>query len=72
MEESDEYTEKMPDYGEILKFVGFPTYKIHVNVVRRILALYDVFDLSLSFVDRYFFVQHGFSIVFVVEFLTKA
>ena len=25
VEESDEYTEKMPDYGEILKFVGFPT-----------------------------------------------
>ena len=46
--------------------------KIHVNVLQRILALYDMFDLSLSFVDRYFFVQHSFSIVFIVEFLTKA
>ena len=47
----------------------FPTYKIHVNALPRILVLYDMFYILLPFVDRYFFVQCSFSIVFVVEFV---
>ena len=38
----------------------FPTYKIHVNILPRILVLYDMFDILLPFVDRYFFIQHSF------------
>ena len=49
----------------------FPTYKIPVKILLRILVLYDVFDILLPFVDRYFFVQCSFffPIVFVVEFV---
>ena len=59
--------EKMPDYAEISKFKLikmspwlFPTYKIYVNVLLRILVLYDMFDILLPFMDRYFFFQHSF------------
>ena len=40
----------------------FPTYKIHVNVLPRILVLYDMFDILLPLVDRYmyFFIQRSF------------
>ena len=47
----------------------FPIYKIHVNVLLRILVCYDMFDLWLPLVDRYVFVQHSFFMVFVVEFV---
>ena len=39
----------------------FSTYKIYVNVLPRILVLYDMFDILLPFVDRYFFVQRSLS-----------
>jgi len=39
----------------------FSTYKTHINVLPRISVLYDMFDLLLPFVDRYFFVQRSFS-----------
>ena len=38
----------------------FPTYKIHVNILPRILVLDDMIDILLPFMDRYFFVQHSF------------
>ena len=47
----------------------FSLYKIHFIVLPRILVLYDMFDLLLPFMGRYFFVQCSFSIDFVVEFL---
>ena len=42
----------------------FQTYKIHGYFLPRIQLLHDMFDLSLPFMDRYFFVQRSFSIVF--------
>jgi len=70
-EESDDYAEKTPDYAE-----KTPDYaeiskscSLQVNVVARILVLYDMLEHLLLFVDRSFFVQHTFSIVFIVEFV---
>ena len=66
MEESDDYAEKTPDYVEISKinklFLGlFPTYKVHINALPRILVLYVMFDILLPFVDRLFnVVFHSF------------
>ena len=39
----------------------FPTYKINVNILLRMLVLYAMFDLLLPFVDRYFFIQHSYA-----------
>ena len=46
-----------------------PMCKIHINFLLRLLVLYDTFDLLMPFVDRFFFVQHSYSIVSVVEFV---
>ena len=62
------YVEVSDDYAEISKLnkvlpsLGFFQHniKIHVNIVPRILVLYDTFDILLPFVDRYFFVQRRF------------
>ena len=49
--------------------LAFSVYKMHFNVLPRILVLSGMFDLSPTFMDRYFFVQSSFSIVFVVRFI---
>ena len=49
--------------------LAFSMYKMYFNVLPRILVLSDMFDLLLPFMDRYFFVQSSFSIVFVVRFI---
>ena len=74
VEESVDYTEKMPDYAEISKInkvvpLAFPMYKTHSHILPRIFVLCDMFHILLPFVDSYFFVQRSFSIVFVVEFV---
>ena len=67
MEEGDNYAEKTPDYVEISKInlvapLAFSNVKIiYVYVLPTILALFDMFDLLLLFVDTYFFVQRCFS-----------
>ena len=40
----------------------FSMYKIHVKVLPRILVLYDMFDVLVPFMGRYFFIQCSFSI----------
>ena len=62
----------MPDYVEISKIIKlfpwlYPTYKVHVKVLTSILVLYDMFDLFLPLVDRYFFIPRSFSL----DFYTK-
>ena len=47
----------------------FSLCKIHFIILPRIWVLYDMFDLLLPFMERYFFVQHSFSLVFVVNFV---
>ena len=61
----------MPKFLKLTKMSSwlFPTYKIYVNILLRILVLYDMFDILLPFMDRYFSIQRSFSIVFVVEFV---
>ena len=62
---SGDYAGKKPDYAEIseinevVPFV-FPTNKIYVNILPSILVLYDMVELLLLFVGRYFFVFHSF------------
>ena len=48
----------------------FPHIK-YVNILPKILVLYDTFDLLMPFVDRYFFALLSFSIVFVVPKFSK-
>ena len=62
----------MPDYVEISKIIKlfpqlFATYKVHVKVLPSILILYDMFDLFLPLVDRYFFIPCSFSLDFYAK-----
>ena len=67
----------MPAYAEISKinktvplaFFNVYIEYIYFNILPRILVLYDMFNLLMPFMNRYFFVQHSFSIVFVAKFV---